>query len=422
MMLDVENVTIAIVNPGSHPEPAHLAAGAREVGMRVTYFTSSAWAFDSFVAKLSRGRTGTLAPFRRVRSRILDNSLTTQYVKRVAAADELLFQVLRKFYRPLSGPALERRSARFRRGVARQIKKSVPMVLVAQQTAALEPFEAAPADSTKILLYPIAHHRWMKEYLSTEAHANPEWAKYLQGHDKTEDEMARLDREVQYADRIVVASTFVRDTFLQQGIPAQKISVLPLGADHADLSLRDFHIEWEPDKLRLLFVGQLNQRKGLSYLMDAFALLPDGLAQLALVGPDDLHLSRELERRVGVKVFPPVPRGELGSIYRSADVFVFPSLVEGFGLTAIEAMFCGTPCIVTTHTFGADLIENQRSGIVVPPADPEALARAIMDLANPIEREDIAERGAEIAMQYGWGRYRQASAQLLTGLLERRDE
>ena len=79
-------------------------------------------------------------------------------------------------------------------------------------------------------------------------------------------------------------------------------------------------------------------------------------------------------REPRVRHVPPQPRSELRRIYLNADVYVLPSLAEGFGLTALEAMACGLPVILSEHTFAHDIVTDGKEGYVVPIRDADAIA------------------------------------------------
>lgn len=409
-----------VVNPGTHPEPAHLAAGLSKTGVQVEYWTSSSWSEDSALMRFAGSGLGHRLPLTALsRSRILPQTLKTQNVRHMAVVNELWFQLMRRHQPERAPQALAQRSKRFSKKAALRMKRTADIdCVIAQQTAALDVFEAAPTKATRVLTYPIAHHRWMTNYLGKEAKENPDWAAFLQGHDRSETELQRLDREIDLASHIVVPSHFVRSTFIQQGVDPKRLHVQFLAATPEELDSEGAPLEWTRSGLRVLFVGQVNQRKGLSYLLDGFrrAHLPE--AELTLVGPAAKGIEQKLPDDGSVRLLGPRPHATLGSIYRSADVFVFPSLAEGFALTAIEAMACGLPCIISTNTLGGGVISDDSEAIVVPPRDAGALARALQRLADDPElRFTIGERAARRATHFTWSSYQQAAADLVIGLL-----
>lgn len=164
-------------------------------------------------------------------------------------------------------------------------------------------------------------------------------------------------------------------------------------------------------KLNILFVGRLEKRKGLDYLLKAFALLKKDYpeARLVVVGPGKRLLNKyqQMIERQDIKdvVFTGyVPYQELPRYYRSAHVFCAPALgEESFGIVLLEAMACGRPIVASNIEGYASLISHGNEGLLVPPKNEIALRDAIGELlANRMLREDVGYRGRITAEQYSW--------------------
>ena len=171
----------------------------------------------------------------------------------------------------------------------------------------------------------------------------------------------------------------------------------------------------------VLYVGGLAPHKNLGVLLDALALLRDTPCTLAMVGADDGFTScgeelREHASRLGVsgrvRWIGRVSDDELLDFYRGARVLVLPSLMEGFGLPAAEAMASGCPVIVST---GGSLPEVVGSaGLQFEPSDAAALAAALESvLRDEALAEDLAQRGLQRAADHSWQR---AGHRVLRGL------
>ena len=114
-----------------------------------------------------------------------------------------------------------------------------------------------------------------------------------------------------------------------------------------------------------------------------------------------------------------VPRWELPALYATADVFVFPSLLEGFGLTALEAMACGLPIIISENTFGSDVVTEGVDGYVVPIRDPEAIVARIVHLhEHPDVRARMGAAARRRAEEFSWDRYGKTVVGAISGSLE----
>ena len=172
-------------------------------------------------------------------------------------------------------------------------------------------------------------------------------------------------------------------------------------------------------RLELLFVGRINQRKGIKYLLEALSLLRTDRVHLTVCGRvvDDLALFRPFGDRVTVR--PSVSAAELAEAYRQADLFVFPSVAEGFAQVLLESLASGLPILSTTHTAAPDLIEPGRQGFVVPPRRPELLAEHIdWALAHRVELAGMRAEARALAERFTWERFRRGVAAAVAQALD----
>jgi glycosyltransferase involved in cell wall biosynthesis len=187
------------------------------------------------------------------------------------------------------------------------------------------------------------------------------------------------------------------------GVDANKLIETPLGVD---LGLfRPKSIPRKNDTFRVIFVGQITQRKGLSYLLEGYrrAALPN--SELMLVGQPCVT-DAPWRNVLGLRHLPRLPREDLPDLYASADVFVLPSLIEGFPQTALEAMACGLPVIVSEHTFGGDVITDGVNGYIVPIRDPDQIADRLRHLYDhPNERRRLGLAARRRAEKFSWEGY-----------------
>jgi phosphatidyl-myo-inositol alpha-mannosyltransferase len=164
------------------------------------------------------------------------------------------------------------------------------------------------------------------------------------------------------------------------------------------------------DHLRLLFVGRAEDRKGLPVLLSAFQALVEHVpSRLIVVGADPAEISRrvadpDLMSHIDVlgKVSDSVLWRELGE----AAILCAPSLTgESFGMVLIEAMAAGTPVVASKIAGYSDVVTNGVDGILVPPADPQALGEELQLLAHEPERMvAMGEAGRKSAERYAWSR------------------
>ncbi len=162
----------------------------------------------------------------------------------------------------------------------------------------------------------------------------------------------------------------------------------------------------------ILFVGRLEPRKGLQYLVRAFLRLKSAYPRLRLlvVGRDDAHQQDKAMAMVPPRLRPDlvfvgmVPQADLPSYFASADIFCAPSLGgESFGIVLVEAMAMGLPVVCSDISGYRDIVRDGHEGVLVPPRDPEALAAALGGLLdNPARRAALAEVGRATAARYAW--------------------
>ena len=156
---------------------------------------------------------------------------------------------------------------------------------------------------------------------------------------------------------------------------------------------------------RLLFVGKLTEQKGLQHLLRALSLMK-ARPRLDVVGAgrvDDRHL-RQLAAELGVADrvvwHPLLPQQALADLYRAATAHVIPAIDEGLGLTAVESLLCETPVVAFRSGGVVDAVLHERTGLLVPPGDANALARALDDLlARDDQGASLGREGRRFALQ-----------------------
>lgn len=235
--------------------------------------------------------------------------------------------------------------------------------------------------------------------------------------------VARTVQEYAEADRIIVTSAFVRRTLVARGVPVDKIAVVPYGIDPAPAP-RERPAGTVP---RALFVGGCSLRKGTPYLLEAFRKL-DVAAELRLVGRRDAALfARSGGLPQNVQAVGPKTGSDLADEYANADVFVLPSVEDGWGLVTNEAMNAGLPVVVTENCGSAEIVEHGVNGFVVPARDTDALAARLALLLSDADLRARMGAAARATAEgrtwetYGIDRHRLVYAPLL-GLLLRDGE
>lgn len=284
-------------------------------------------------------------------------------------------------------------------------------IVVASYYVALPAFRACAG--LNVLNYPTVHYRYLQKIVAEESEREPAFASMLPDLNAVPVWVeSQLDMECELAARILVGSSFARDSFIAQGIPAEKLAVVPYGVDLSLFSPPSAGIP-AGDGFRILYVGRIGQLKGIGYLMKAYDRFRGRGTSLTLVG--NFHGSEESLRRYRkhFQHVSNVPRERLADIYRRADVFVFPSLLEGMGLVVLEAMASGLPVIVTPNGPG-DIVRDGVDGFVVPIRDIDAIAdRLDYFRANPEARKQMGANARERALEFTWEAYGQKARYVL---------
>ncbi len=221
-----------------------------------------------------------------------------------------------------------------------------------------------------------------------------------------------LRRAFKQLDGRIFVSEAVRE-YVTHYFPGDYV-LIPNGIDCARFC--DPHIQpiekFDDGRPNILYVGRMDKRKGFRYLLRAFPhvkrAIPD--ARLIVVGAFKdkekapfVRYARALKLR-GVHFIGRVSREELPRYYRTATIFCAPSTgFESFGINLLEAMAAGVPVIASDITGYRSVVTDQVEGMLVPPQDEQAIARAVIDLLNaPARRAQMSAAGKRTAAQYDW--------------------
>jgi glycosyltransferase involved in cell wall biosynthesis len=195
-------------------------------------------------------------------------------------------------------------------------------------------------------------------------------------------------RECALADRIVVNSSWSRDALVGEGIPADKIRVVPLAYERPAGALefrRRYPRSFDRDRpLRVLFLGQVNLRKGIAPILDAVRLLRDEPVEFVFVGPIQISIPPDRLNGPRVRWLGAVSRQATEDFYRNADVFLLPTFSDGFGLTQLEAQAWKLPVIATA--FCGEVVQHGRNGWVLPEITPLSIATVLRELLRDPSR------------------------------------
>lgn len=275
----------------------------------------------------------------------------------------------------------------------------------AYEDGALALFEAAERRGLpRCYELPMGYWRGAREIFREEAALQPDWAPTLDGLRDSDEKLARKDAELARATHILVASEFSRRSLDHSPAPLQGRAAVVLHGAPPPVGENELkrRLAGPPSReLRVLFVGGLTQRKGLSYLFAAMRQLGRD-ASLTVVGRPGGAPCPALERALGAhRHIASLAPAQLFDEMRRHDVLVLPSLWEGFGLVLAEALAQGLPIVATSHTAAPDLLRHGDAGIVVPVRSADALAAALHTLQREPGRRAamaLAAHGVALAL------------------------
>ena len=228
------------------------------------------------------------------------------------------------------------------------------------------------------------------------------------------------DGEIALADHIFTVSELARQSYLEAGVPPERVHRVPLGVD-VELFAPAFRETPSGEGTTFVFAGAASRVKGLDLLLAAFAEVrrAEPGARLLVIGPaGDCSSLLGPPAPEGVTVLGTLSQQELAARFAAADCLVLPSRNESFGMVVPEALAAGLPVLVSDRVGASDLVTEGRNGWVVPAGDAGALAGRM--LAASRNREDLrrmrpaCRQAAEAA---DWPAYHRRFAELLRSLL-----
>jgi glycosyltransferase involved in cell wall biosynthesis len=199
----------------------------------------------------------------------------------------------------------------------------------------------------------------------------------------------REEEEYALADRVRVSSRWAYDTFVERGLPPDRIRVVPQIIDTGRF-VPPAAPRLRQGPLRVCYAGIVSLTKGFPYLLNALKTIGRDHVSIEIAGSTGSRPQRTLFDRLArgltlaMRPQDPVP------VFQRAELLVFPSLHDGFGFVVAEAMACGLPVIVTRDTGAAEWMTPD-CGWIVPSADSDAIAAALADAIR--RRGELAEMG-----------------------------
>lgn len=282
------------------------------------------------------------------------------------------------------------------------LKNNIPIIAV--NTCAQHAFLNNSIEP-KILFQFHPQADFVKQLFQEEMQLNPKSVKTLRQEYEfslSKEELDVLSSEVKLATHFICASSLTKKSLTFKGISEDKIKIIPYGVDTSKFN---FSERKQADVFKVIFIGSLNQRKGITYLLDALAEMKNVELTIVTRGIYDESLIQNYTFPIHVVI--DVPHAKLQEELHKANCFVLPSVLEGFGQVILEAMATGIPVIATENTAGNDIIENGVDGFVTPIRDVQVIKESLDKLqANFPFTQAIGKAAYEKVKIYTWDKFR----------------
>jgi glycosyltransferase involved in cell wall biosynthesis len=245
------------------------------------------------------------------------------------------------------------------------------------------------------------HTRYQDQVVSEEFRR---WGVELQPNDERDN--VREEAIYEQADAITVPSSFVRQTFIDMGIPGEKVKTIPYGVRLENF----FPVALPPeDAFEVLFVGSVSLRKGVPYLLQAFAQIRHPRKRLRVVGAlhDSVKVALSRLPLEQVELLGAVDQQRVRQLMSTSHVLVLPSIEEGLALVQGQALACGCPVIATPNAGAEDLFADGVEGFIVPVRSVDALTQRMQQLADdPLLQKEMSRAAlARVQKIGGWAEY-----------------
>ncbi|WP_084176486.1 glycosyltransferase family 4 protein [[Limnothrix rosea] IAM M-220] len=304
----------------------------------------------------------------------------------------ILFEVQQRLQRTESWPRMISRNNWYQGQIIKKLKQLSSQnphhkkILFSYSYAALEIFKYAKSQGWQTILGQIdpgvEEEKIVIEEFQKDQTLAPDWQPVPQKY------WQDWQLECELSDRILVNSEWSKKLLVKGGVEETKIKVVPLvyqAPKNVDDFTRKYPAQFTKERpLRVLFLGLITLRKGIRACLEAIApLVDDETIEFWFVGSQQINIPEEFHNRKNIHWVGSVPRSETANYYRQADVFLFPSLSDGFGLTQLEAQAWQLPIIASNRC--GDVVTDGEDGVVLSDVSGEEIRRSLLQLKSQPE-------------------------------------
>ncbi len=297
--------------------------------------------------------------------------------------------------------AIQYRNSWFQHWAAREVAASLSGFIFSYSYTARLPFQAAKRRGATCVLGQIDPGPREFDIVSEQSASYPHLS--LPDDQPPSEYWLHWREEVAIADRIVVNSAWAANLLVEAGVPVCKLVEIPLVYESASLqrpisSSRQNGGRHHSGRLRALFLGSVILRKGVGPLFAAIKSLQNESVEFTFAGPIGVNIPSDISSLPHVRFLGSVDKQTAERLYRESDVFLFPTLSDGFGLTQLEALGHGLPVIASRNC--AHVIEDGVNGLLLRDVSPEAIAEAIMVLLRDPDLLPKLQANARVPDQF----------------------
>lgn len=317
---------------------------------------------------------------------------------------ELVFRALRKINRERQGS--DYKMENFGKRLAKTLTNGNWDLFVGWSSFSKEVLEKRVA-SKHILMRDSSHITYQMDVLEKEYHRL--------GIPFERDRIAEHRECVEYdlADEIFVLSDFAKKTFQEKGIKDSKIKVIRLGVDSSLFNPKHPNSRNPSHPIHVVYFGSLSVRKGIPFLLDCVKRFSQEPITFHLIGHLENDLKPFIHSQPNLHFYPSMAQAQLAEFIKGMDVFVFPTLEDGFGQTLIQAMASGLVPIFSDRCGAGELV-RENEGIKVHAGSADDIARALKFLMeNPVKLSAFQVEAARRAKEVGWITYNQQLSNLI---------
>ncbi len=225
--------------------------------------------------------------------------------------------------------------------------------------------------------------------------------------------------EIIDSNYFIVPSNIVKESLIYCGAEDKNIKIVPYGVDINQFTFKNK--KSINKRLKLIYVGQVTYRKGIHHLLEVISKLNADEVEVELVGTysTDSNIYKKYSSYENIKFTGFVTRDNLSTKYQQADVFVFPTLGEGYGLVVLEAMSCGLPVICSDYAGGNDAVVDGENGFVFPAGNEHELQNKIeWFIKNRQILSQMSKKANESVQNLTWFNYYDSIGNTIREILE----